>query len=105
MGSVFSKTKVDLYFFNRNHGTNLYIEIVEFSLPEINKIKFLVILQFDSDRKHRSLKALEFYNESNIKIIDRSNNSPDLNPIKNIWAKKISYGDKNLIASTSKGKD
>ena len=44
-------------------------------------------MQFDNDPKHRSLKALEFYKEYNIKIIDWPINSPDLNPIKNIWAK------------------
>ena len=36
---VFSaKGKVELYFFYRNLDTNLYIEIIEFSLLEINKI-------------------------------------------------------------------
>ena len=83
-----AKVKVDLYFFNKNLDTNLYIEILEFSLPEINKlIKNSIILQFDNDPKHRSLKALEFYKENNIKVIDWSSNSPDLNPIENIWAK------------------
>ena len=46
-----------------------------------------VILQFDNDPKHRSLKALEFYKENNVKIIDWPSNSPDLNPTENIWAK------------------
>ena len=79
---------MDLYFFNKNLDTNLYIEILEFSLPEMNKImKNSVILLFDNDPKHRSLKALEFCKEDNIKIIDWPSNSPDLNPIKNIWAK------------------
>ena len=44
-------------------------------------MKNLVILQFDNDSKHRSLKVLEFYKENNIKIIDCSNKNPDLNPI------------------------
>ena len=76
-----------MYIFNKNLDTNLYIEILEFNLPEMNKImKNSVILQFDNDPKHRSLKALEFYKENNIKIIDWPSNSPDLNPIENIWA-------------------
>ena len=87
-GAFSAKGKVDLYFFNRNFDTNLYIEILEFSLPKINKIKKKsVILQFVNDLKHRSLKSLEFYKENNIKIIDWSSNSPDLNPIESIWAK------------------
>ena len=82
MESIFCKGKMDLYLFNRNLDTNIYIEILEFSLSEMNKImKNSDILQFDNDPKHRSLKALEFYKENNIKIIDRESNSPDLNPI------------------------
>ena len=46
-----------------------------------------VILQFDNDLKHRSLKVLEFYKENNFKTIDWPSNSPDLNPTENIWAK------------------
>ena len=62
--------KVDLRFLNRNFDINFFIEIFEFSLPEINKImKKLVILQLDNDPKHRSLKALEYYKEDNIKIL------------------------------------
>ena len=61
-GAFSAKGKADLYFFNKNLVTNLYIEILEFSLPEMNKImKNSVILQFDNDPKQRSLKALEFY--------------------------------------------
>ena len=49
-GAFSIKGKVDLYFFNRNLDTNLYIEILEFISPEINKImKNSGILQFDND--------------------------------------------------------
>ena len=82
------KEKLNCIFLNNNLNTNLYIEILEFSLPEVNKImKNSVILQFDKNLKHRSLKALEFCKENNIKIIDWQSNYPDLNPIENIWAK------------------
>ena len=65
-------------------------------------MKNSVILQYDNDPKHISLKALEFYKENNIKIIDWPSNSPDLNPIEKILTKiKISYVCKSLIASRS----
>ena len=70
-GEFSAKGKVDLNFFHRNLDTNLCIEILEFSLPEMNKImKNSIILQFDNDPKHKSLKTLEFYKENNTKIID-----------------------------------
>ena len=54
-----AKGKVDLYFFNKNLDTNLYIKILELTLPEMNKImKSSFILQFDNNQKHKSLKAL-----------------------------------------------
>ena len=57
-GAFSAKEKMDLYIFNRNFDTNVNIEILEFSLPEMNKIiKNSVILQFDNNPKHRSLKA------------------------------------------------
>ena len=81
-----AKGKVDLHFFNKNLDSNIYIEILEFSLPEIDKImKNSVILQFDDYPKHRSLKALEFYKDNNIKIIYCLRNNLDLNPTENIW--------------------
>ena len=43
------------------------------------------ILQFDNYPKCKSIKALEFYKNNNIKIIDCRSNSLDLNPIENIW--------------------
>ena len=77
-GAFSAKGKVDLYFFNKNLDTNIYIEILDISLLEMNKIiKNSIILQFDNDPNHRSLKALEFYKDNNIKIIDWSSNSLD----------------------------
>ena len=56
-GAFSAKAKVDLYFFNKKLDANRYIEILKFSLPEMNKImKNSVILQFENYPKHRSQK-------------------------------------------------
>ena len=43
-------------------------------------------LQMDNSRYHWTTEALEFYREKDIKVIDWSPYSPDLNRIENIWA-------------------
>ena len=46
----------------------------------------VLFLQIDNARYHWLIEDLEFYYENNIKIIDLSPYSPDLNSIENIWA-------------------
>ena len=62
---------------------------MEEAIEEMKKLrdisKDVLFLQNDNAIYHWSIDAIEFYYESNIKIIDWPPYSPDLNPIENIW--------------------
>lgn len=40
----------------------------------------------DSDPKHTSKKSMEWYKTKGLQLLDWPTNSPDLNPIENVWA-------------------
>ena len=43
-------------------------------------------LQQDNDPKHRSREAQQFLHENVPEVIDWLSNSPDINPIENLWS-------------------
>ena len=71
-------------------NTQNYLKVLEEAFNEMNELRYIsrdvLFLQIDNARYHWSIEALEFYYENNIKIIDWPPYSPDLNPIKSIWA-------------------
>ena len=84
------KRKSITVFVWKNMNIKNYLKVLEEAIEKMKELRGIsrdiLFLQFDNERYHRSIKALEFYYENNIKIIDWSQYSLDLNPIENIWA-------------------
>ncbi|KAJ1300033.1 hypothetical protein OPQ81_011153 [Rhizoctonia solani] len=68
----------------------LYVEILadEFldSLDYLRMEREEVIFQHDNARPHKAKMTLEWLKENEIECLEWPANSPDLNPIKNLWA-------------------
>jgi transposase len=77
-----------IYVFRENLTGSLFSTILDECLLESAKraVPKQWILQQDNDPKHTSLVARRWLDEHNIKRLDWPANSPDLNPIENVWA-------------------
>jgi len=97
-GGFCIKGKSNLFLFQQIMDASFYVGILRECVPEIKRIlgdkwRF----QHDNDPKHTSRLAKAFVKENMPDVIDWPSNSPDLNPIENLWGTVKGNVEKHML--------
>ena len=86
-GAICYSGKIDLHFYKEKANSDVYINILKRYIPKIKELvqdPFIIIR--DNASYHCSQQTKEWIKKNKVKeILDWPPNSPDLNPIENVW--------------------
>ena len=87
-GAIRAKDKISCHTFRSNMDALFYIKTLQIHLLPAARQQYAEQWRFqqDNDPKHRSKVAKEFLDREVPKTIDWPPNSPNLNPIENMWS-------------------
>ena len=86
-GAFSLRGPVTLFLFTENLNSKKYCEIIESHLlPNVHRVGSRWRFQQDNSPVHTAAVTKQLFEDRRIRIIDWPANSPDLNPIENLWA-------------------
>jgi len=86
-GCLLKSNKLIIEIYEKTMDSNKYIEILKIHLLKLMDINKDVKLLYQQDNApcHTSFSTISFFSENKIEVMYWPPNSPDLNPIENIW--------------------